>query len=90
MLGMPNIAIADEKVADVILRKFPSLGVPTVFMLTAFGAASDKNFIKMTFPFQWRRLAKLQPYVVGVVLHMSGVQINGVGVSVVWYIIIKY
>ena len=38
---------------NVILMKFPSLAALKVVKVTTFSAASDENFIKITFPFQW-------------------------------------
>ena len=38
---------------NVILMKFSSLAVLEVVILTTSSAASDENFINMTFPFQW-------------------------------------
>ena len=37
----------------VILMNFLSVATPKVVIMTTFGAATDKNFVKMTFPFQW-------------------------------------
>ena len=37
---------------NAILTKFSSLVAPKVVKMTTFGAANDKNFVKMTFPVQ--------------------------------------
>ena len=36
-----------------ITMKFSSLAAPEVVKMTTFGAASDENFVKMTFLFLW-------------------------------------
>ena len=45
--------IVNHENEDIILKKFSSLAAPEVVEMTPSSAASDKNFIKMTFPFQW-------------------------------------
>ena len=37
---------------NIILMQFLSLAAPEVAKIATFGAASDENFVKMTFPFQ--------------------------------------
>ena len=49
----------------IIFMKFSSLAAPDVVKMTTSGAASDENFIKMTFPFQcrhWNNALKMKQY----------------------------